>query len=155
MNRGICVQMMVLYWFSSGLLSVMHTPETFSLSYCELNKIQQIFCDIPHLLVITCSKNITAEIVLILVNAVLDFCCFMHIIISSSTSSLLSESFHLQRDGQSLFYLPPTLGSQYTFSLNWICCLLETYFRVYIIHRSHFILFLYFIAPSLIPSYTA
>lgn len=82
MNRGTCVQMMVLSWFSGGLLSVMHTAETFSLSYCGLNKIQQIFCDIPHLLVITCSKNITAEIVLILVNAVLDFCCFMCIIIS-------------------------------------------------------------------------
>ena len=81
MNRGTCVQMVVLSWFSGGLLSVMHIAETFSLSYCGLNKIQQ-FCDIPQLLAITCSKNITAEIVLILVRAVLDFCCFMCIIIS-------------------------------------------------------------------------
>lgn len=70
-NRGTCVQMVVLSWFSGGLLSVMHTAETFSLSYCGLNKIQQ-FCDISQLLAIICLKNITAEIVLIFVNAVLD-----------------------------------------------------------------------------------
>ena len=64
--------------------------ETFSLSYCGLNKIQQ-FCGIPQLLAIICSKNITAEIVLIFVNAALDFCCFMCIIMLYSTSSLLSE----------------------------------------------------------------
>uniref|UniRef100_A0A8D1AKN4 Olfactory receptor n=1 Tax=Sus scrofa TaxID=9823 RepID=A0A8D1AKN4_PIG len=82
MNRDRCVQIVALSWLSGGLLSAMHTIGIFSLSYCGLNKIQQFFCDIPQLLAITCSKNITAEVVLILVNAVLDFCCFLCIIIS-------------------------------------------------------------------------
>ncbi|XP_057564383.1 olfactory receptor 14A16 [Hippopotamus amphibius kiboko] len=82
MNRGMCVQVVALSWLSGGLLSVMHTAGTFSLSYCGLNKIRQFFCDIPQLLAIACSKNITSEIVLILMNAVLDFCCFTCIVIS-------------------------------------------------------------------------
>ncbi|XP_007537922.1 olfactory receptor 14A16-like [Erinaceus europaeus] len=82
MNRDICVQMAALSWFTGGLISAIHTTEVFSLSYCDLNKIQQFFCDIPQMLTITCSENITVEIALILVNAVLDFCCFICIIIS-------------------------------------------------------------------------
>lgn len=82
MNRGTCVQMVALSWLSGGLISVIHTAGTFSLSYCGFNEIQQFFCDIPQLLAITCSDNITAEIVFILVNAVLDFCCFICITVS-------------------------------------------------------------------------
>ncbi|XP_032700263.1 LOW QUALITY PROTEIN: olfactory receptor 14A16-like [Lontra canadensis] len=82
MKRGTCVQMVALSWLSGGLVSVIHTAGTFSLSYCGINEIQQFFCDIPQLLAITCSENITAEIVLILINAVLDFCCFICITVS-------------------------------------------------------------------------
>ena len=74
--------MVTLSWLSSGLISIIHTAGTFSLTYCGPNEIQQFFCDIPQLLAITCSENITAEIVLILINAVLDLCCFICIIIS-------------------------------------------------------------------------
>ncbi|XP_006877592.1 PREDICTED: olfactory receptor 14A16-like [Chrysochloris asiatica] len=82
MNRGTCVQMASLSCLSGGLMSMIHTVGTFSLSYCEFNEIQQFFCDIPQLLAISCSENITAEIVLILINAVIDICCFICIIIS-------------------------------------------------------------------------
>lgn len=82
MNRGQCVHMVTLSWLSSGLISIIHTAGTFSLTYCGPNEIQQFFCDIPQLLAITCSENVTAEIVLILINAVLDLCCFICIIIS-------------------------------------------------------------------------
>ncbi|XP_077632226.1 olfactory receptor 14A16-like [Crocuta crocuta] len=82
MTRGTCVQMVALSWLIGGLISVMHTAGTFSLSYCGFNEIRQFFCDIPQLLAITCSENITVEIVLILVNAVLDFFCFFCITVS-------------------------------------------------------------------------
>ncbi|XP_004416844.1 PREDICTED: olfactory receptor 14A16-like, partial [Odobenus rosmarus divergens] len=77
MNRGRCGQMVALSWLSGGLISVIHRAGTFSLSYRGFNEVQQFFCDIPQLLAITCSENITAEIVLILVNTVLDFCYFI------------------------------------------------------------------------------
>ncbi|XP_012668721.1 olfactory receptor 14A16 [Otolemur garnettii] len=82
MNRGTCVQMAALTWLSSGLISAVYTASTFSLSYCELHKIHQFFCDIPQQLAISCSEHIAAEIVLILINGVLDICCFICIIIS-------------------------------------------------------------------------
>ncbi|XP_049725947.1 olfactory receptor 14A16-like [Elephas maximus indicus] len=82
MNRAKCVQMASLSWLSGGLMCVIHTAVTFSLSYCGVSEIQQFFCDIPQLLAISCSEYIFAEIALILINAVLDFCCFVCIIIS-------------------------------------------------------------------------
>ncbi|XP_058146163.1 olfactory receptor 14A16-like [Dasypus novemcinctus] len=82
MNRGTCLRMVAMSWFSSGFISFIHTVSTFSLSYCGLNKIQQFFCDIPQLLAISCSEHITTEIVPILINAVLDLCCFICIITS-------------------------------------------------------------------------
>ncbi|XP_006877587.1 PREDICTED: olfactory receptor 14A16-like [Chrysochloris asiatica] len=82
MNRGTYVQMIFFSCLSGGLLSTSHTALTFTLSYCDLIEIQQFFCDISQLLAISCSEHITAEIVLILINAVLDFCCFICIIIS-------------------------------------------------------------------------
>ncbi|XP_040320973.1 LOW QUALITY PROTEIN: olfactory receptor 14A16-like [Herpailurus yagouaroundi] len=82
MNRGTCVQTVALSWLTSGFISVIHTAGNFSLSYCGFNEIQQFFCDIPQLLAIICSENITVEIVLILVNAVLDVFCFICITVS-------------------------------------------------------------------------
>nr|XP_017536221.2 olfactory receptor 14A16-like [Manis javanica] len=82
MNRGRCVHMVALSWLSSGLISIAHTAGTFSLTYCGPNEVQQFFCDIPQLLAITCSENVTVEIVIILTDAVLDLCCFICIIVS-------------------------------------------------------------------------
>ncbi|XP_042639089.1 olfactory receptor 14A16-like [Orycteropus afer afer] len=82
MNRVTCFQMASLSWLSGGMISVIHTAGTFSLSYCGLNEIRQFFCDIPQLLAISHSKHVTVEIVLILITLVLDFCCLICIIIS-------------------------------------------------------------------------
>ncbi|XP_037655505.1 olfactory receptor 14A16-like [Choloepus didactylus] len=82
MNRDTCVQMAAVCWLSGSLMSFIHTANTFSLSYCGLNKLQHFFCDIPQLLAISCSEHITSETVLILISAVLDLGCFICIIIS-------------------------------------------------------------------------
>ncbi|XP_058141020.1 olfactory receptor 14A16-like [Dasypus novemcinctus] len=82
MNRGTCLRMAAMSWFSSGFISLLHTVNTFSLSYCGLNEIQQFFCDIPQLLALSCSEHITTEIVTIFINAALDLCCFICIITS-------------------------------------------------------------------------
>ncbi|XP_004477141.1 olfactory receptor 14A16-like [Dasypus novemcinctus] len=82
MNRVTCVRMVAVSWFSSGFMSLIHTVSTFSLSYCGLSKIQQFFCDIPQLLAVSCSKHVTTEVVLILINVVFDLCCFLCILIS-------------------------------------------------------------------------
>ncbi|XP_006877591.1 PREDICTED: olfactory receptor 14A16-like [Chrysochloris asiatica] len=82
MNRSTCVQMSFFSCLTGGFLSMIHTAVTFTLSYCESIEIQQFFCDISQVLAISCSENITAEIVFILISAILDICCFICIIIS-------------------------------------------------------------------------
>nr|XP_012607739.1 olfactory receptor 14A16-like [Microcebus murinus] len=82
MNRGTCVRAAAVSWLYGGLIAVMHTAGTFSLSYCRSNMVHQFFCDIPQLLAISCSENLMREIVPIFINVVLDFCCFIFIIIT-------------------------------------------------------------------------
>ncbi|KAM5167929.1 olfactory receptor 14A16-like [Callospermophilus lateralis] len=82
MSRDTCVQMVTLSWLSSGFVCAMHTVSTFSFSYCGNRQIQQFFCDIPQLLAISCSHNMTAEVVLISISAILDTGCFACIVVS-------------------------------------------------------------------------
>ncbi|XP_037673790.1 olfactory receptor 14A16-like [Choloepus didactylus] len=82
MNMSMCVWMAAVSWVGGSLAAVMHTAGTFSLSFCGSNVVHQFFCDIPHLLAISCSENLMREIVPILISVVLDICCFIFIIIS-------------------------------------------------------------------------
>ncbi|XP_076972358.1 olfactory receptor 14A16-like [Tamandua tetradactyla] len=82
MNMGTCVQMAAVSWLGGGLSAVMHTAGTFSLSFCGPNVVHQFFCDVPQLLAITCSEYLLREIVAILISVVVEFCCFVFIVIS-------------------------------------------------------------------------
>ncbi|XP_037374336.1 olfactory receptor 14A16-like [Talpa occidentalis] len=82
MSRDRCVQLTAVSWLSGCVMSVMNTAGTFSLSYCRSKLVHQFFCDIPQLLAISCSENLMRELVPILINVVLDSCCFIFIIIS-------------------------------------------------------------------------
>ncbi|XP_015397874.2 olfactory receptor 14A16-like [Panthera tigris] len=82
MNKDVCVHLTVASWLGGGLIALMHTVGTFSLSYCGSNIVHQFFCDIPQLLAISCSENLIREIVPIIISVVLDICCFIYIIIS-------------------------------------------------------------------------
>ncbi|XP_004473078.2 olfactory receptor 14A16-like [Dasypus novemcinctus] len=82
MNMGTCMQMVAVSWLGGGLIAVMHTAGTFSLSFCGSNIVYQFFCDIPQLLAISCSENLMREIVPILITVVLEFCCFIVIVVS-------------------------------------------------------------------------
>ncbi|KAI5170466.1 Olfactory Receptor 14A16 [Manis pentadactyla] len=82
MNVNMRVQLTAVSWLGGGLIAIMHTAGTFSLSYCGSNVVHHFFCDIPQLLAISCSENIIREIVPILISVVLDICCFIFIIVS-------------------------------------------------------------------------
>ncbi|XP_008050863.1 olfactory receptor 14A16 [Carlito syrichta] len=82
MNRDTCMHSAAVSWLYGGLIAVMHTAGTFSLSYCGSNMVHQFFCDIPQLLAISCSETLVREIVPIFINVVLDFCCLIFIIIT-------------------------------------------------------------------------
>ncbi|XP_029797640.1 olfactory receptor 14A16-like [Suricata suricatta] len=81
-TKDMCVYLIAVSWLGGGLTAVMHTVSTFSLSYCGSNIVHQFFGYIPKLLAISCSENLTREIVPIIISVVLDICCFICIIIS-------------------------------------------------------------------------
>ncbi|XP_067400246.1 olfactory receptor 14A16-like [Emydura macquarii macquarii] len=82
MNRGACVQMAAGAWASGVLYAALHTGNTFTVSFCRGNKVDQFFCDIPQLLKLTCSDSNLTETGVILFSAGLVLCCFVFIIVS-------------------------------------------------------------------------
>ncbi|XP_034278830.1 olfactory receptor 14J1-like [Pantherophis guttatus] len=81
MNRTACKKMISCVWITSFLNSVMNTVETFIIPFCS-NIIHQFYCEIPHLLMITCSGSYITEIEVVLFSSTLGFGCFVFIVIT-------------------------------------------------------------------------
>ncbi|XP_037374322.1 olfactory receptor 14A16-like [Talpa occidentalis] len=82
MSRDRCVQLTAVSWLGGGVISLINTAGTFSLSYCASSVVHQFFCDIPQLLAISCSGNLINELVPMLIGVTLDLGCFIFIVIS-------------------------------------------------------------------------
>nr|XP_038027655.1 olfactory receptor 14C36-like [Anas platyrhynchos] len=74
-----CAQMAVAAWGSGFLYSVLHTANTFSLPLCRGNVLDQFFCEIPHILKLSCSDAYLREAALLVVSFCLAFACFVFI----------------------------------------------------------------------------
>ncbi|XP_027766623.1 olfactory receptor 14J1-like, partial [Empidonax traillii] len=78
-----CAHMAAAAWASVFLYSLLHTANTFSLPLCQGNALGQFFCEIPHILKLSCSHSgYLREIGLILVSACLVSGCFIFIVFS-------------------------------------------------------------------------
>ncbi|XP_007492583.1 olfactory receptor 14A16-like [Monodelphis domestica] len=82
MSRGACLQMAAASWVSGSLSGIMHTVSTFSAPFCEAKVLGQFFCEIPHLLKLSCSQPNFAEIGTTVTTTVLGLGCFFYIVIS-------------------------------------------------------------------------
>uniref|UniRef100_A0A8C8RWG2 Olfactory receptor n=1 Tax=Pelusios castaneus TaxID=367368 RepID=A0A8C8RWG2_9SAUR len=82
MNRRACVQMAAGAWISGILNSVLHTTNTFAISFCGDNMVNQFFCDIPQLLKLACCGSDLGEIVVISLNVLLSLSGFTFIVVS-------------------------------------------------------------------------
>ncbi|XP_027764883.1 olfactory receptor 14J1-like [Empidonax traillii] len=72
-----CAHMAAAAWASGFLYSLLHTANTFSLP------LPQFFCEIPHILRLSCSHSgYLREIGLLVVSACLAFGCFIFIVFS-------------------------------------------------------------------------
>ncbi|RMC03669.1 hypothetical protein DUI87_19661 [Hirundo rustica rustica] len=65
-----CAHMAAAAWASAFLNALMHTANTFSLPLCHGNALHQFFCEIPHILKLSCSKSYLRELGLLAVTAV-------------------------------------------------------------------------------------
>ncbi|XP_068277774.1 olfactory receptor 14J1-like [Nyctibius grandis] len=77
-----CVHMTTAAWASGFLTAVLHTANTFSLPLCQGNAVDQFFCEIPHILKLSCSRFCLKEVGLLGVSACLTFGCFVFIVLS-------------------------------------------------------------------------
>ncbi|KAM9166747.1 olfactory receptor 14C36-like [Mergus octosetaceus] len=77
-----CAQMAAAAWGSGFLNAVLHTATTFSLPLCRGNAVDQFFCEIPHILKLSCSDSYLREVGAVLFSIALAFGCFVFIVLS-------------------------------------------------------------------------
>ncbi|XP_050770332.1 olfactory receptor 14C36-like [Gymnogyps californianus] len=77
-----CLIMAAAAWGSGFLNAVLHTASTFSLPLCQGNALGQFFCEIPHILKLSCSDAYLREIGALVVSVCLAFGCFVFIVLS-------------------------------------------------------------------------
>ncbi|KAM9166869.1 olfactory receptor 14C36-like [Mergus octosetaceus] len=77
-----CAQMAAAAWGSGFLNAVLHMANTFSLPLCQGNAVDQFFCEIPHILKLSCSDAYLREVAALVFSASLAFGCFVFIVLS-------------------------------------------------------------------------
>ncbi|XP_032533098.1 olfactory receptor 14J1-like [Chiroxiphia lanceolata] len=77
-----CAHMAAAAWATGFLNSLLHTVNTFSLPLCQGNALGQFFCEIPHILKLSCSHSNIREVGLVGVSASFCFGCFIFIVFS-------------------------------------------------------------------------
>ncbi|KAM9120386.1 olfactory receptor 14A16-like [Pangshura tecta] len=82
MNRRAFIQMAASAWISGILYSALHTGNTFAISFCQGNTVDQFFCEIPQLLKLACSDSYCFEVGFLIFSVCLASSCFVFIIVS-------------------------------------------------------------------------
>ncbi|KAM3668097.1 olfactory receptor 14I1-like [Ammospiza maritima maritima] len=77
-----CAHMAAAAWASAFLNALLHTANTFSLPLCHGNALGQFFCEIPHILTLSCCKSYLRELGLLVLSALLFCACFVFIVFS-------------------------------------------------------------------------
>ncbi|XP_032532920.1 olfactory receptor 14J1-like [Chiroxiphia lanceolata] len=78
-----CAHMAAAAWATGFLNALLHTANTFSLPLCQGNALGQFFCEIPHILKLSCSHSgYLREIGLLLFTVSLALGCFVFIVFS-------------------------------------------------------------------------
>ncbi|XP_071416650.1 olfactory receptor 14A16-like [Pithys albifrons albifrons] len=77
-----CAHMAAAAWASGFLYSLLHTVNTFSLPLCQGNVLGQFFCEISHILKLSCSHSYFRKLGIIVVSVCLAFGCFIFIVFS-------------------------------------------------------------------------
>ncbi|NXY51173.1 O14I1 protein, partial [Ceuthmochares aereus] len=77
-----CVHMAAAAWGAGFLHALLHTANTFSLPLCQGNAVDQFFCEMPHILNLSCSDSYLRNIWLLGISACLFFGCFVFIVVS-------------------------------------------------------------------------
>nr|XP_060639087.1 olfactory receptor 14A16-like [Anolis sagrei ordinatus] len=81
MNKQTCTQMLATVWITGLFYGALHTGGTFVVPFCS-NIVNQFYCEIPHLLKLSCSNSYLVEVFVLVVSAIIELGCFVFIIIT-------------------------------------------------------------------------
>ncbi|EHB18090.1 Olfactory receptor 14C36 [Heterocephalus glaber] len=79
-NPCLCVHSTLVSLLSGLIYAAMHTINTFRLPFCHSHAVQQLFCDIPSLLKLSCSDTFSNQITIFVSSLVICGGCFIYII---------------------------------------------------------------------------
>ncbi|XP_058546712.1 olfactory receptor 5B3-like [Neofelis nebulosa] len=82
MTTGVCASLAIGSYTCGFLNASIHTGDTFRLSFCMSNVIHHFFCDVPAVMVLSCSDRRVSELVLVYVVSFNSFFALMVILIS-------------------------------------------------------------------------
>ncbi|XP_015275353.1 PREDICTED: olfactory receptor 14A16-like [Gekko japonicus] len=74
MNRRFCFQMAMSAWIGGLLYGIVNVTSTFLITFCS-RVINQFFCEVPHLLRLSCSNLYLIEIGVLIVASCICTCC--------------------------------------------------------------------------------
>uniref|UniRef100_A0A8B9SAM7 Olfactory receptor n=1 Tax=Apteryx owenii TaxID=8824 RepID=A0A8B9SAM7_APTOW len=82
MGSRAWVKMAAAAWASGFLNALLHTANTFSIPLCQGSVVDQFFCEVPHILKLSCSDSYLREVGVTVVSASLILGCFIFIVLS-------------------------------------------------------------------------
>ncbi|XP_060110946.1 olfactory receptor 5V1-like [Heteronotia binoei] len=82
MSKKLCLQMVTGTWIAGFLNSLIHTTLTFILPYCNSNKVNQYYCDIPPVLALSCASTYTTEMVVLVGGGIFGVGAFLVTLVS-------------------------------------------------------------------------
>nr|XP_027303400.2 olfactory receptor 14A16-like [Anas platyrhynchos] len=82
MASRTCVNMAVVVWSAGVLSALVHTANTFSLSFCQGNALDQFFCELPQILKLSCSDAYLRELGFIMFCFCSGIGCFVFLVLS-------------------------------------------------------------------------
>ncbi|XP_056371296.1 olfactory receptor 14J1-like [Oenanthe melanoleuca] len=77
-----CAHMAAAAWASGFLNALLHTANTFSLPLCHGNALGQFFCEIPHILRLSCTHSYLRKFGISVFTSLLALGCFVFIVLS-------------------------------------------------------------------------
>ncbi|XP_058518412.1 olfactory receptor 5B3-like [Ochotona princeps] len=84
MTRSVCAALTVVCYVGGFLNASIHTGDTFSLSFCNSNMVHHFFCDVPAVMILSCSDKRVSEMVLVYADSFV-ICSALSVILVSYT----------------------------------------------------------------------
>ncbi|XP_026542410.1 olfactory receptor 1019-like [Notechis scutatus] len=82
MSKQACQQMIVIAYCIGLMDTIIYTSSIFRLIFCQSNVINHFFCDIPPLLMISCSDTYISELVIFVIAGIIEVSSIAMILIS-------------------------------------------------------------------------